>query len=304
MNTRQFRGIRNNPSRHCEARQAPQQRTLFRGTGNRGHVADGLNHKRAMASTMFNRQKCTSGCLETCPFVLRPCPLEQHLAPHPSVQNGSHEKPRHVRGMPTTTHLGTVRPGRHLNRAHISEGRGDCRDDADGLNHYRAMASTMFNRQKCTSGCLDTCPFVLRLCPLRQHLAPHPSVQNGPHEKPRHVRGMPTTTHLDTVRPGRHLNRAHISEGRGDWRDVADCFNLGLASASTVLNRPECTSGCLGTCPSGTRRPTSFRAERVTLEASARPRDAHNHPSPHCEARPAPQQRTLFRGTRRLERRC
>ncbi|KAF1855916.1 hypothetical protein Lal_00049255 [Lupinus albus] len=54
----------------------------------------------------------------------------------------------------------------------------------------------------------------------------------------------------------------------------------------------------------GTRRPTSFRAERVTLEASARPRDAHNHPSPHCEARPAPQQRTLFRGTRRLERRC
>ncbi|KAF1855662.1 hypothetical protein Lal_00046773 [Lupinus albus] len=152
--------------------------------------------------------------------------------------------------MPTTTHLGTVRPGRHLNRAHISEGRGDCRDDADGLNHYRAMASTMFNRQKCTSGCLDTCPFVLRLCPLRQHLAPHPSVQNGPHEKPRHVRGMPTTTHLDTVRPGRHLNRAHISEGRGDWRDVADCFNLGLASASTVLNRPECTSGCLGTCPS------------------------------------------------------
>ncbi|KAF1855141.1 hypothetical protein Lal_00046596 [Lupinus albus] len=176
MNTRQFRGIRNNPSRHCEARQAPQQRTLFRGTGNRGHVADGLNHKRAMASTMFNRQKCTSGCLETCPFVLRPCPLEQHLAPHPSVQNGSHEKPRHVRGMPTTTHLGTVRPGRHLNRAHISEGQGDCRDDADGLNHYRAMASTMFNRQKCTSGCLDTCPFVLRLCPLRQHLAPHPSV--------------------------------------------------------------------------------------------------------------------------------
>ncbi|KAF1855139.1 hypothetical protein Lal_00046594 [Lupinus albus] len=115
---------------------------------------------------------------------------------------------------------------------------------------------------------------------------------------------MRTTTHLDTVRPGRNLNRAHISEGRGDWRDVADCFNHGLALASTALNRPECTSGCLGTCPSGTRRPTSFRAERVTLEASARPRDAHNYPSRHCEARPAPQQSTLFRGTRRLERRC
>ncbi|KAF1891629.1 hypothetical protein Lal_00043776 [Lupinus albus] len=52
----------------------------------------------------------------------------------------------------------------------------------------------------------------------------------------------------------------------------------------------------------GTRRPTSFRAERVTLEASACPRDAHNYPSRHCEARPAPQQSTLFRGTRRLER--
>ncbi|KAF1891690.1 hypothetical protein Lal_00049263 [Lupinus albus] len=118
-NTTIPRDSRNNPSRHCEARQAPQQRTLFRGTGNRGHVADGLNHYRAMASTMFNRQKCTSGCLETCPFVLQPCPLEQHLAPHPSVQNGSHEKPRHVRGMPTTTHLGTVRPGRTSTDTHF-----------------------------------------------------------------------------------------------------------------------------------------------------------------------------------------
>ncbi|KAF1891620.1 hypothetical protein Lal_00043767 [Lupinus albus] len=159
-----LRDSRNYPSRHCEARQACQQRTLFRGTGNRGHVADGLNHYRAMASAMFNRQKCTSGCLETYPFVLRPCPLEQHLAPHPSLQNGSHEKPRHVRGMPTTTHLGTVRPGRHLNRAHISEGRGDWRDVADCFNHGLATASTVLNRPECTSGCLGTCPSVLRIC--------------------------------------------------------------------------------------------------------------------------------------------
>ncbi|KAF1891655.1 hypothetical protein Lal_00043803 [Lupinus albus] len=180
MNTRQFRGIRNNPSRHCEARQAPQQRTLFRGTGNRGHVADGLNHKRAMASTMFNRQKCTSGCLETCPFVLRPCPLEQHLAPHPSVQNGSHEKPRHVRGMPTTTHLGTVRPGRHLNRAHISEGRGDWRDVADCFNLGLASASTVLNRQSALPDVWNL-PLSATDMPLKGTRSPHPSVPNGSH---------------------------------------------------------------------------------------------------------------------------
>ncbi|KAF1891666.1 hypothetical protein Lal_00046521 [Lupinus albus] len=133
MNTRQFRGIRNNPSRHCEARQAPQQRTLFRGTGNRGHVADGLNHKRAMASTMFN-----------------------HVQP-PKV-------------------------------------------------HFRMLGNL----------------------PLRATAMP--------------IRATPSAT--------------------------------------------------------------SFRAERVTREASARPRDAHNYPSRHCEARPAPQQSTHFRGTRRLQRRC
>ncbi|KAF1855930.1 hypothetical protein Lal_00043590 [Lupinus albus] len=142
-------------------------------------------------------------------------------------ENGSHEKPR-------TSEDAHNYPSRHCEARPAPQqsthfrGRGDCRDDADGLNHYRAMASTMFNRQKCTSGCLDTCPFVLRLCPLRQHLAPHPSVQNGPHEKPRHVRGMPTTTHLDTVRPGRHLNRAHISEDEATGETLLIASTLAL----------------------------------------------------------------------------
>ncbi|KAF1891689.1 hypothetical protein Lal_00049261 [Lupinus albus] len=39
--------------------------------------------------------------------------------------------------------------------------------------------------------------------------------------RPRDAHNYP----FGTVRPGRHLNRAHFSEGRGDWRDVADWSN-------------------------------------------------------------------------------
>ncbi|KAF1854965.1 hypothetical protein Lal_00049260 [Lupinus albus] len=123
---------------------------------------------------------------------------------------------------------------------------------------------------------------------------------------------MHATTQLGTVRPDRHLNSTHFSEGRGNRRRVVDCFNHGRALASTVLNPHRVHFRMFGNLPlsatdmplKGTRRPTSFRAERVTLEASARPRDANSYPSRHCEARPAPQQSTLFRGTRRQERRC
>ncbi|KAF1854963.1 hypothetical protein Lal_00048031 [Lupinus albus] len=154
MNTRQFRGIRNNPSRHCEARQAPQQRTLFRGTGNRGHVADGLNHKRAMASTMFNRQKCTSGCLETCPFA---APQQRTLFRGQATGTadaqpacfdvtaetdgnslvhgcrGKNPSGRVTLGAGCALPFGTVRPG-GTSTEHTFEGRGDWRDVADRVN--------------------------------------------------------------------------------------------------------------------------------------------------------------------------
>ncbi|KAF1856215.1 hypothetical protein Lal_00046817 [Lupinus albus] len=115
---------------------------------------------------------------------------------------------------------------------------------------------------------------------------------------------MHATTQLGTVRPDRHLNSTHFSEGRGNRRRVVDCFNHGRALASTVLNPHRVHFRMFGNLPlsatdmplKGTRRPTSFRAERVTLEASARPRDANSYPSRHCEARPAPQQSTLSEG--------
>ncbi|KAF1856210.1 hypothetical protein Lal_00046812 [Lupinus albus] len=47
---------------------------------------------------------------------------------------------------------------------------------------------------------------------------------------------MHATTQLGTVRPDRHLNSTHFSEGRGNRRRVVDCFNHGRALASTVLN--------------------------------------------------------------------
>ncbi|KAF1855779.1 hypothetical protein Lal_00045047 [Lupinus albus] len=88
---------------------------------------------------------------------------------------------------------------------------------------------------------------------------------------------MHATTQLGTVRPDRHLNSTHFSEGRGNRRRVVDCFNHGRALASTVLNPHRVHFRMFGNLPlsatdmplKGTRRPTSFRAERVTLEARA-----------------------------------
>ncbi|KAF1891633.1 hypothetical protein Lal_00043779 [Lupinus albus] len=212
MNTRQFRGIRNNPSRHCEARQAPQQRTLFRGTGNRGHVADGLNHKRPWPQPCSTAKSALPDA-----WKLAPSCYGHAIRATPSATSFRAERvTREASARPRDAHN---YPSRHCEARPAPQqsthfrGTRRLQNDADGLN------------------------------PLPRH----------------------------------GLN--HVQPPKVHFRMLG---HLPLRATAMPIK--------------ATPSATSFRAERSTREASARPRDAHNYPSRHCEAGPAPQQSTHFRG--------
>ncbi|KAF1856083.1 hypothetical protein Lal_00045195 [Lupinus albus] len=97
---------------------------------------------------------------------------------------------------------------------------------------------------------------------------------------------MPTATHLGTARPGRHLNRAHFSEGQGDRRDVVWLRQTRPHLGINHDEPPMVHFRMIGNLPlrakdmpvEASPSATTFRAERVTLDASARPRDGRNYP--------------------------